>query len=42
VKGRAEEFALPIIRWFGSLLKSTEAQGLGKQRLRWGTSVGAN
>lgn len=41
-KDRTKQFALRIIRQFGSLPKSTEAQVLGKQLLRSGTSVGAN
>ena len=39
---RTKEFALRIIRMFSALPKSTEAQVLGKQALRSGTSVGAN
>jgi four helix bundle protein len=39
---RTKEFALRIIRMFSALPKSTEAQVLGKQVLRSGTSVGAN
>ena len=39
---RTKEFALRIIRMFGALPKTTEAQILGKQVLRSGTSVGAN
>jgi four helix bundle protein len=42
LKDRTKQFALRIIRLFGSLPKSTEAQVLGKQLLRSGTSVGAN
>ncbi len=42
LKERTKDFALRIIRLFGSLPKSTEAQVLGKQLLRSGTSVGAN
>lgn len=38
---RTKEFALQIIRLYSSLPKSTEAQVLGKQVLRSGTSVGA-
>jgi four helix bundle protein len=38
---RTKNFALRIIRLYGSLPKSTEAQVLGKQVLRSGTSVGA-
>lgn len=39
---RTKNFALQIIRMYVSLPKSTEAQVLGKQILRSGTSVGAN
>jgi four helix bundle protein len=39
---RTKEFALRVIRMYSSLPKSTEAQVLGKQVLRSGTSVGAN
>ena len=39
---RTKDFALRIIRMFTALPKSTEAQVLGKQVLRSGTSVGAN
>ena len=42
LKGRTKDFALRIIRMFAQLPKSTEAQVLGKQVLRSGTSVGAN
>jgi four helix bundle protein len=42
LKERTKHFALRIIRLFGSLPKATEAQVLGKQLLRSGTSVGAN
>jgi four helix bundle protein len=42
LKERTKQFALRIIRLLGSLPKSTEAQVLGKQLLRSGTSVGAN
>jgi four helix bundle protein len=38
---RTKEFALRIIRLYCSLPKITEAQVLGKQVLRSGTSVGA-
>ena len=38
---RTKAFALRIIRLYGSLPKITEAQVLGKQLLRSGTSVGA-
>jgi four helix bundle protein len=39
---RTKEFALRILRMFGTLPKSAEAQVLGRQVLRSGTSVGAN
>jgi four helix bundle protein len=39
---RTKNFALRIIRLFPKLPKTTEAQILGKQLLRSGTSVGAN
>ena len=39
---RTKRFALAIIRLFSMLPKTTEAQVLGKQVLRSGTSVGAN
>jgi len=39
---RTKEFALRVIRLYSALPKSTEAQVLGKQVLRSGTSVGAN
>ena len=39
---RTKEFALRVIRLYCALPKSTEAQVLGKQVLRSGTSVGAN
>src|SRR6476646_5021158 len=39
---RTKRFALEIIRVFSVLPKTTEAQVLGKQVLRSGTSVGAN
>lgn len=38
---RTKLFAVRIIRLYSSLPKSTEAQVLGKQLLRSGTSVGA-
>jgi four helix bundle protein len=40
--GRTREFALRVIRMFSALPKTTEAQVLGKQVLRSGTSIGAN
>ena len=42
LRERTKSFALRIIRLYGSLPKTTEAQILGKQVLRSGTSVGAN
>lgn len=42
LRERTKEFALRIIRMFSALPKTTEAQVLGKQILRSGTSVGAN
>ena len=42
LRGRTKDFALRVIRMFAALPKTTEAQVLGKQVLRSGTSVGAN
>ncbi len=42
LRGRTKAFALRIVRMFTALPKTTEAQVLGKQVLRSGTSVGAN
>jgi four helix bundle protein len=42
LRQRTKEFALQIIHVFTDLPKTTEAQVLGKQVLRSGTSVGAN
>jgi four helix bundle protein len=42
LRRRTKAFALQIIRLYCSLPKSTEAQVLGKQLLRSGTSIGAN
>jgi len=42
LKQRTKQFALRVIRMYGSLPISTEAQVLGKQVLRSGTSVGAH
>ncbi len=39
---RTKRFALQIIRMFTTLPKTVEAQVIGKQVLRSGTSVGAN
>jgi len=41
LKERTKDFSIRIIGLFGSLPKSTEAQVIGKQILRSGTSVGA-
>ena len=40
--GRTKAFALRVVRLYSSLPKTTEAQVLGKQVLRSGTSVGAH
>jgi four helix bundle protein len=42
LRQRTKEFGLHIVRMFSRLPKTTEAQVLGKQVLRSGTSVGAN
>src|SRR5947209_20635630 len=42
LRGRTKAFALRILRLYISLPKTTEAQILGKQLLRSGTSVGAH
>ena len=42
LKLRTKAFALRIIRMYGALPKATEAQVIGKQVLRSGTSVGAH
>jgi four helix bundle protein len=39
---RTKSFALRVVRLYCSLPKTTEAQVLGKQALRSGTSVGAH
>ena len=39
---RTTEFALRVIKLYSALPKTTEAQVLGKQLLRCGTSVGAH
>ena len=39
---RTKEFALRIIRLYATLPKTTEAQVIGQQLLRSGTSVGAH
>ena len=41
LKVRTKQFALRIIRLYTSLPKTTEAQVIGKQVLRSGTSIGA-
>lgn len=41
LKLRTKHFALRVIRLYGALPRSTEAQVIGKQLLRSGTSVGA-
>ncbi len=41
LKARTKKFALAIVRLYVHLPKTTEAQVLGKQLLRSGTSVGA-
>jgi four helix bundle protein len=42
LRDRTKHFALQIIRLYGALPKTTEAQVIGKQLLRSGTSVAAN
>jgi len=42
LKSRTKDFALCIVRLYSALPKTTEAQVLGKQLLRSGTSVGAH
>lgn len=42
LRQRTKTFALRVIKLYTSLPKSTEAQVLGKQLLRSGTSVGAH
>jgi hypothetical protein len=42
LRTRTKDFALGVIRIFSALPKTTEAQVLGKQLLRSGTSIGAN
>jgi four helix bundle protein len=42
LKARTQEYALRIVRMYGLLPKSVEAQVLGKQVLRSGTSAGAH
>lgn len=42
LRQRTKVFALQVIRMFAALPKTTEAQVIGRQLLRSGTSVGAN
>lgn len=42
LRSRTKQFALRIIKLYVALSKTTEAQVLGKQILRSGTSVGAH
>lgn len=42
LKTRTKSFALRVLRMYAALPKSVEAQVMGKQVLRSGTSVGAN
>ena len=42
LRERTKQFALRIIRLYAALPKSTEAQVIGKQMLRSGTSAGAH
>ena len=42
LKTRTKRFALRVIRLYSSLPKKTEAQVIGKQLFRSGTSVGAH
>jgi four helix bundle protein len=42
LKTRTKSFALEIVRLYATLSKKTEAQVLGQQMLRSGTSVGAH
>jgi four helix bundle protein len=42
LRDRTKQFALRIIRLFGRLPRRTEAQVIGRQLLRSGTSVAAN
>ncbi len=42
LRDRTKQFALRILEMFPVIPKSTQAQVLGKQVLRSGTSVGAN
>ena len=42
IRERTKQFALQIIKMFTALPKTAEAQVIGRQVLRSGTSVGAN
>jgi four helix bundle protein len=42
LRDRTKKFSIRIVRLFQALPKSTEAQVMGKQLLRCGTSVAAN
>jgi four helix bundle protein len=42
LRQRTKQFAIRIVRLFRALPRSAEAQVVGKQLLRCGTSVGAN
>jgi four helix bundle protein len=42
LRQRTKKFALRILRLYSALPKSTEAQVIGKQLLRSGTSIGAH
>lgn len=42
LRARTKAFALRILKLYAALPKTTEAQVLGKQVLRSGTSVGAH
>src|SRR6516225_2938991 len=42
LRDRTKAFALRVVRMYSTLPKTTEAQVLGKQLLRSGTSIGAN
>lgn len=42
LRERTKRFALRVVRMYSALPKTTEAQVIGKQVLRSGTSIGAN
>ena len=42
LRSRTKQFSLRIVRLFAALPRTTEAQVIGKQLLRSGTSVGAH